>query len=261
MNRRVTCFVVAVIVSALFIPARAGDPIPYVAVKNDAFKPGEKLKFALKYEFVVAGTATMEVQEGPVINNRPTLNIVSAAKSNGVIDKMFKVRDFNGAMVDRATLASVHFHQNLKEGGYQVIRNTSVDYPNREYRYERIHKGKTTTKTGEITQLSADILSAFFVTRTRALEPGKDYSVDVFSDEKIYPLLVHVQPKLETVKVGAGKFECLRLEPAIQGDSIFKASDGKMSLWVTNDARHMPVLIRSKVAVGAFDAELIEYQN
>jgi hypothetical protein len=251
----------AIVAATLVGPAGAGEAISYVPVKNEAFKAGEKLTFSLKYEFVTAGTATMEVQEGPVISNRPTLSIISSARSNSFIDKMFKVRDFNGSTVDRDTLACVHFHQNLKEGKYQVIRNTSIDYPNRTYRYERIYKGKTETQSGEVKQMATDILSSFFVARAMALEPGKDYSIDVFSDQKIYPLRVHVQPKLETIKVAAGKFECLRLEPAIQGDSIFKASDGKMSLWVTNDARHMPVLIRSKVAVGAFDAELAEYNN
>jgi len=240
----------------------AADPIVLKPVKNNAFKAGEKLEFLIKYEFVSAGTATMEIQEGPIVNGRPTLNIMSTAKSNSMIDKVFRVRDFNGSNIDKESLATFHFHQNLKEGKYHVVRNTSFDYANKAFRYERISKGKTSTKTGELNETVQDVLSSFFVTRTLPLELGKQYEITVFSGSKVYPLVVRVHTKLETVKVEAGKFECIRIEPAIQGDSIFKASEGaKMSIWVTNDHRHLPVLIRSKVSVGAFDAELSKHNT
>jgi hypothetical protein len=255
-----------VLTAALAAPLLAGDtasskPDIWKPVKNEAFKAGEKLEFVLKYEVVSAGSAVMEVQDGPPVNGRPTLNITSMAKSNSVIDKAFRVRDFNGSQVDAETLVSIHFHQNLKEGKYQVIRNTGCDYTNHSYRYETIHKGKTSTYTGKLEEPVQDILSAFFVTRTLPLELGKEYVIKVFSDETIYPLVVRVGNSIERVKVPAGKFDCIRVDPAVQGDAIFKASDGKMSLWLTNDARHMPVLIRSKVSVGAFDGELVKYKN
>lgn len=245
----------------LAAPTAAKDPIVLTPSANDAFKPGEKLKFGIKYEFVSAGTATMEVSEGPLINGRPTLNLQSTARSNGFIDKIFKVRDFNGSTIDRASLATVHFHQNLKEGKYHVIRNTQFDYPNKSYRYERIYKGKTTLHTGPLASPVQDILSSFFVARTLPLEPGKDYLITVFSDKKTYPLAVRVLPGLETVKVAAGTFECLRVEPDVQGDSIFRSGGNRMTLYLTNDSRHMPVLIRSRVAVGSFDAELETFTN
>ena len=65
---------------------------------------------------------------------------------------------------------------------------------------------------------------------------------------------------MEKIKVRAGEFECLKVTPFVVGDAIFKASDGKMTIWMTNDAYRMPVLIRSKVAVGAFDAELFKFK-
>ena len=242
--------------------ASAEPPIVLTPVTNNAFRAGEKLTFQIKYEFVGAGIATLEVQEGPVLNGRPTLNVTSTAKSNATIDKVFRVRDFNGAAIDRDSLVTIHFHQNLKEGKYQVVRNTAFDYANRLYRYEKIYKGKTTVRTGALTQPVQDILSSFFVARTLPLELGKEYAITVFSDQKVYPLVVRVHSKLETLKLAAGKFECIRIEPEVHGDAIFKAREGsKMTIWLTNDVRHMPVLIRSKVSVGAFDAELTDFVN
>ena len=261
--KRVVTFLLA---AALSAPLFSGDvetvkPEPFKPVKNEAFHAGEKLEFVLKYEVVSAGSAVMKVEDGPPVDGRPTLNITSMAKSNSIIDKMFRVRDFNGSQIDKESLVSIHFHQNLKEGKYQVIRNTGCDYVNHLYRYETIHKGKTSTYGGKLEEPVQDVLSAFYLTRTLPLELGKEYVIKVFSDEKVYPLVVRVGGSIERVKVPAGKFDCIRVDPAVQGDAIFKASDGQMTLWLTNDARHMPVLLRSKVSVGAFDGELVRYKN
>src|SRR5262245_34470134 len=103
-------------------------PIVLPESPNTAFCVGEKLVFSLNYEFVKAGEATMEVMNGPRVNGRPTIYIESNAKSTGFVDTFFRVRDFNASTVDRESLAAVSFHQNLREGDYRVIRNTTFDY-------------------------------------------------------------------------------------------------------------------------------------
>lgn len=240
---------------------RSAPAVVLEPAANTAFKPGEKLEFIIKYEFVAGGTATMEVTEGPVIGGRQTINLMSRARSNNFIDAFFKVRDFNGSAIDKISLASLHFHQNLKEGKYHVIRNTALDYNEGTYTYEKIYKGKTTQRSGELAQPVQDILSAFFKTRTLPLKPGQSYAIDVFSDQEVYPLNVKVGDEIESIRVPAGRFECIRIDPTIKGDAIFKAREGRMTIWLTNDARRMPVLIRSRVAVGSFDAELVKYRN
>ena len=139
-----------------------------------------------------------------------------------------------------------------------VKRDTWIDYAKGTFTFQRLYKGRTVERSGTIDAGMSDILSSFFYTRTLPLELGKSYEMTVFSDEKPYDLKVTVHPKLEKVTVPAGKFECIRIDPNIIGDAIFKAKEGKMSIWMTNDNRRMPVLIRSRVFIGAFDAELAE---
>lgn len=235
------------------------SPIILPAHENNAFNVGERLRFIIKYEFIKAGNATMDVNEGPLINGYPTYHFESKAESTNFIDKFFKVRDVNSSTVDKRSMASLFFHQNLREGNYHVIRNTTLDYTTRTYTWEKTYKGKVTQDTGSISQPLEDILSAFFYIRTMPLELNKEYSVTVFSDKDTFPLKVKVFPKTEKIRVPAGKFECLRIEPLIVGDAIFKAKGGSMIIWLTNDDKKMPVLLRSKVFIGAFDAELLEY--
>jgi hypothetical protein len=229
-------------------------------LRNNAFKTGEFFKYEIKYEFITAGQATLEVQNGPLVGNRPTYHIISNAQSTKFLDKIFKVRDLNSSIVDQETLVSYQFHQNLKEGHYSVIRNTTFDYDKNQYVYQRTRRGTTTQETGPINEYVSDVLSSFFVTRAIPLKPGKDYILRVFGDKDTYSLLVRVFPKTKTIKVPAGKFECLVIQPFVVGDAIFKASGGKMLILITNDDKKLPVLIRSKVALGAFDCELSEYR-
>jgi hypothetical protein len=43
---------------------------------------------------------------------------------------------------------------------------------------------------------------------------------------------------------------------------VFKKSkDAKLQIWVTADARRIPVKIKSKVAVGSFVGELMSVEN
>lgn len=235
------------------------QPIFLRDIVNNAFCVGEKLTFIIKYEFVKAGFATMEVSAGPMVDDRPTLHIESHAESTGFVDSFFKVRDFNASTADRGSLMSFNFHQNLKEGHYKVIRNTALDYRARMYTFQRIRKAHLTERTGPITQPMCDILSAFYYTRTLPLKLGEKYEITVFSDEEVYQLAINVAPKLQKITVPAGKFECIRIEPFLKGDGIFKAADGRMTVWLTNDEKRMPVMIRSKVFIGAVDVELSDF--
>jgi hypothetical protein len=225
------------------------------------FVPGEKFSYELNYEFVKAGIASMEVLEGPEINCRPTFQFVSMAKSTGFIDTFFVVRDYNTSITDKESLMSFAFHQNLREGKFRVERNTSFDYAAGAFKWEKHYKGKTSTREGPLAQPMHDILSAFFTARTLPLELGQEYEIRVFSDADFYQLKIKVAPKLEDVTVPLGTYECIRIDPKILGEGIFKMQDGKLQMWMTADERHIPVLIRSRVALGAFDAQLESFDT
>lgn len=234
-------------------------PILLPEKSNQAFGVGEILKFELSYEFVPAGEASLEVRAGEPVNGRETYFIESIAKSNSFVDVFFKVRDYNASQIDSKSLASVSFIQNLQEGHYEVFRQTRIDYFSGSYEYKRQYKGKTHVRVGTVTTPMSDILSAFYYVRTLPLKPGEKYALQVFSDQSEYSLEIEVGPKLKTIKVPAGKFECLRVQPKVVGDAIFKAKEGKMTIWMSNDDKKLPVLLQSKVIIGSFDGELKEY--
>ena len=59
----------------------------------------------------------------------------------------------------------------------------------------------------------------------------------------------------ERVTTPAGDFDCLVIEPEVEEGIFGKA--GRLVVWVTDDALKMPVLVKSKVSIGSFVAELV----
>jgi hypothetical protein len=59
----------------------------------------------------------------------------------------------------------------------------------------------------------------------------------------------------ERVKTEAGEFDCLVVEPILRGPGIF-TQKGRITVWLTDDARRMPVQIRSKLKTGTLVGRL-----
>jgi hypothetical protein len=63
----------------------------------------------------------------------------------------------------------------------------------------------------------------------------------------------------ERIKVKAGVFNTIVVEPLLQAAGLFK-HEGKLTVWLTDDGLHLPVLMKSKVLVGSIVAELTDYR-
>jgi len=57
--------------------------------------------------------------------------------------------------------------------------------------------------------------------------------------------------------VPAGKFDCILVEPVLKSEGVFK-SKGSIYVWVTDDDRRIPVLVKSKVPVGSISVSLTD---
>jgi hypothetical protein len=220
--------------------------------KADAIRVGERLTFSVRYGFIRAGVASLEIAGIEEIDDRPCYHVISRAKSNSFFDRVFKVRDTVESWMDADFLFSRRFRKKLREGGYRNETIVQMDQENRLAVYQ----------DGRIFEFAAgahDPLSAFYYVRTLELEPGKQIWLESHADRKNYPLEVTVHRR-EEVDTPAGKFQCLVLEPTLRTPGLFK-HEGKLTIWLTDDERKMPVLMKSKVAIGSITVILTDYQG
>jgi hypothetical protein len=101
-----------------------------------------------------------------------------------------------------------------------------------------------------------DALSSFYYTRTQALPLGGSVVFHYHSSRKSQPLQVKVLGR-ERIQTPAGTFNCVAVEPVLKAGGIFKSS-GRLVIWLTDDRRRIPVLMKSKVIIGSISVVLQE---
>ena len=212
------------------------------------FAPGEDLTFGVKYGVVRAGDARLAVEAG----KSPDLyRLLSTAKSSRFFDTFFPVDDRVVSDWSPSLRVPMHFEKRSREGKYRKDVSYRFDHDRGIALYANGRREKISPGT-------QDVLSAFYLMRTHKLVPGTTFEIPNHADGKNYELVVKVHER-ETVTVPAGRFACVVVEPLLRTSGLFK-QEGRLLIWVTDDARHMPVLMKSKIAVGSIVAELESFR-
>jgi hypothetical protein len=213
------------------------------------FGVGEKLVFSVQYGIVNAGEASLEIRNVASLEGGDAYRVVSNARTNDVFSVVFKVRDRYESYMDTTELYSLRYEKHIREGNFKRDEVVLFD--------QRAHTATYEDKVIRIAPRTQDVLSALYYVRTLPLEVGQSVSVANHTDGKNYPLVINVLRR-ETVKVDAGTFDCLVLEPILRGPAIF-TQKGRLTVWVTDDRYRIPVLMKSKIVIGSVAAVLKEY--
>ena len=242
-NRRWSTSPVLVLVFMMLLCRQAGasDDLP--------FKLGEKLTFSVRYEFVKAGEATLEVEGITQCGNQSEcFRLVSEARSTKPFSLIFEVRDRVESFVHVDSLYTLRYVKSLKEGKYEAYEAVDFD--------QVLHTA--TYPDGEVVEIPPrvqDVLSSLYYIRTMDLEVGRSVFINNHADGKNYPLEVKVL-RVEEIKVPAGTYKCFVLEPVLRASGVFQHK-GKLTVWMSTDPSRIPVMMKSKILIGAINAVLI----
>lgn len=224
-------------------------PKPLRNLGQKALKVPEKLLFDIiwggwSFRWVTAGQATLEL----LPTDRPEAwKIQSLAWCNGFFQSFYPVKDTVTSVIDSRGIYPLLFDKRLHEGKYHAHISAAYD--------QAAHTLKTQDTTLSIEPFTHDVLSAFYFIRTQTLKVGDSLELAAVSGKKKYKLKVLCHAR-ETIRVPAGEFRTLVVEPVLKGDGLFKAK-GKLTIWVTDDESHTPVKMMSKIPVGSIKAELV----
>jgi hypothetical protein len=227
-------------------PAGALEVLPAAA---NPIRPGESLRFAVQYGPVKAGTAYLEVAQIREWKGRPVYNLVARAESNSFFSRIYKVRNRIESFWDQEGLFSWRYMENRREGGHKFKNEIVFDHTLHQAQYADGH-------SAPIPEHVQDALSAFYYTRFQALPMGGSIKFDYHASKKSQPLEVKILGR-ERIETPAGKFDCVAIEPLLKAGGIFK-NKGRLVIWLTEDERRMPVLMRSKVMIGSISVVLQE---
>jgi len=223
--------------------------LPASAAVSDIFVAGETLDFELTWVAISGGGMRMTI--GPLPNDPLHFRITSVAKSSSSFAFLFKVRDQIESIVNRDDLSTIRFAKHLNEKGRSKDDSTVID----ERRKIAIRRRPNHDPVEVIVPKPVfDPLSLVYHIRQLPLEPGTTQRFSVFSDGKVYILEARITRR-ESISTPAGSFKTVVVEPKMLAGGLFR-DEGDLRIWYTDDARHIPVQIRSDLKIGSITASL-----
>ncbi len=227
----------------------------YASKEEHVFKPGESLRFSLKWENIPAGEATLKVLPVEEMNGKKVYHFVMEAKSNKFLDIFFKVRDRIDSYAYTDMTRSLHYKKKQREGSHKRDTVVSFDWEKKKAEYSNHGKKE---KTISLLDGSFDPLSAFYFTRLHKMKAKMKIERPVTDGKKNVMGIVKIISR-QTITVDGKTYDTYLLEPEMKHiGGIFKeAKDGKIQVWVTADKKHIPVKVKGKAVIGSFTGELI----
>jgi hypothetical protein len=224
-------------------------------VENTAFGPGERLEFSVEYGIIKAGTAVLAITGPEQYQGLMAYRITATARSNPAFGTFFEVNDVNEALLDIVQLHTLRFFKDLHEGDFTYSEEVLFDQDAGIVHYPQ--ERDSSLRQMEIPPHALDVLSSLYFARTLPLELGETYYIDSHIDNENYPLEVTVMER-DHIRVPAGEFDCIMVKPGLQSQGIFD-QQGEIWVWLTDDERHMPVLMRSAIVIGEIVCVLEDY--
>ena len=248
MNLAVLKALLVTLVVAFGAFAQTAKPITETGVP---FIDGETLTYEGKISKIIQGIAVADLTLTlSRAENGEDYLVKAEAKSKGSLLKLFR---FSFLQEMQSSIDSDNFRA-LRTVKHDVqkerVRNSEAlfDYRERRVTYVETDPNEPMRPprriASEIDQASHDLISGVYMIRMMPLAVGKMFRMSVSDSGLVYEIPVRVTAR-EQLKTMFGKQWCYRVEPEIFGNDRLIEREGKMTIWITDDARRLPV--RSQV--------------
>jgi hypothetical protein len=239
----VTSFLLAL---ALLQASPAAASLPPAPPRSLPWAVGERLTYSAKLGMLTLGEGTLEVAGIDTVRGVESFRFRFRLQGKTIV---FSLDDVLESYVGVQDLNSRRFVQDFVENRKETHRLYEI-YPDSGFFRER---GKPEAQPSPPDPL--DDAAFFYFVRVTELEVGKKYTYNRYFRKDKNPVTIEVG-KRERMELPDGReVECLVLHPVIETKGMFsKRSDTR--IWLTDDARRLPVQIRSKFPFGTVTLRL-----
>lgn len=247
--------IVLILLFGVSIPLRAGDD--FCGLPNHAFQAGESLTYRVYYTlagvYIAAGEATFTCAIED-LNGKPVYHVAGEGKTYSFYDNFFKVRDKYESFIDTSNLQPLKFIRNVNEGNFKKYENISFN--------KTAHTAITSTGVFKTPDCIQDVLSSMYYARNidfDKMKPNDKIPFSMFLDNQVYNLYIRYLGK-EIIKTKYGKFRAIKFKPLLIKGTIFEGGE-KMTVWISDDANHIPVRVESPISVGSVKVDMMDFRN
>ena len=209
-------------------------------------------------QFLTAGTATIAVREKRPSFDSTAYYIVADGRPTALLSRLYTLYYKADTLLDVFTLLPQRASVYSMEGKKERMKTLRFDHAAKRGVYEVKTKTLVTRKL-TLPPLAQDPLSAIYVLRSRPLKLGATFTMPVVNNGEIYRMDAKVVAK-ENVVTPMGQLAAWKIVPTIS-DEHGKPTGEKLGLWISDDARKLPVKLEADLPVGLFVITLREVRN
>lgn len=267
MKKFFTKLIPILLLAVLSGSAYAQPPSEMRRPMNFPFAVGETLSYEGKIrKFALSATIGDLIFEVGNVSDDGRLQLKTEAKSRGTLVNWFNY-SFLQKVETSADAKGLHAFSNTKHDVQKEKIRDSVsrfDYQNQKVMWVESNPKEPTdpprTIASDLDGPTHDIVSAIYFMRTLPLAVGYSTAINVSDSGLVYRIPVRVV-KRERQKTVLGNIWCFRVEPLVFGPGRFFEQEGRMEIWITDDARRIPVRAQVNAAVGKVDIRLKRVSN
>ena len=214
------------------------------------FAVGERLDYVAKFGVLNVGSATIEVAGIDTVRATPAYHFVFKLDASALFGS-FKIRSVIESWTSVNRFHALRFRRDNLQNGRQYLRSFEIFGDSGYYRQVDPEPLPPDAAPSE----PLDDASFLYFVRSTPLEIGKTYSFNRYYWAARNPITIRVV-KRQTAELPDGtKVPCLVLNPVVGESGLFGKKASAM-LMVTDDARRIPVEIRSRYSFGTVTLKL-----
>ena len=210
------------------------------------FAVGEKLSYSAKLGMLTLGSATLEVVSLDTIRDVESFRLRFRLRGKNAF---YSLDDVLESWVGTSDLISRRFVQDFVENGKPKHRLYEI-FPDSGYFRQQ---GRDTTLATPPEPL--DDAGFFYFVRVTPLQVGRKYSYDRYFRKEKNPVRIEVLKREKLELPDGSEVQCLVLHPVIDTKGLF-SKRSETRIWLTDDARRLPVQVRTKFPFGTITLRL-----
>jgi hypothetical protein len=233
--------------------------VPVYQPKHLPFDGGEKAVYLASWNGMLSVATATILTTPQYVDGKKFYNVRVEAKSSGMLDLFWKMRDTITSTIDAKALAPTQFTFSQRENRKVIDTVAQFNQATKKWTVRRDERRKIKNYDFDQPANTVDPITAIYLARSQDYKVGDHLFFHIFGGKYRYLLDLEVERR-ETIKIKSGSVDAFKIVPRIKNVAKQGYAErlNEAAIWVSADSRRVPVMLTSKIVFGSIYMELID---
>ncbi len=233
--------------------------VPVYQPKHLPFDGGEKAVYLASWNGMLSVATATILTTPQYVDGKKFYNVRVEAKSSGMLDLFWKMRDTITSTIDAKALAPTQFTFSQRENRKVIDTVAQFNPATKKWTVRRDERRKIKNYDFDQPANTLDPITAIYLARSQDYKVGDHLFFHIFGGKYRYLLDLEVERR-ETIKIKSGNVDAFKIVPRIKNVAKQGYAErlNEAAIWVSADSRRVPVMLTSKIVFGSIYMELID---